>query len=64
MTTNKDTQKKSFSHMLSDLANNHKLVREMNISGLKLNRRIKWLRDMFTEEEIEHQHGYITSENK
>lgn len=62
MTTN-NTQK-SFSQMLSDLANNHKLVHEMNINGLKLSRRIKWLRDMFTEEEIEHQHGYITSEKK
>lgn len=58
-----NTKRPTIVEMLRALANNHKLTKEMNISGMKLHRRITWIRDMFTEEEIETQHDYISSGN-
>lgn len=54
-----ENNKPSLLEMLTALANNHSLIKEMNINGLKLSRRIAWIKNIFPEEEITTQYGYI-----
>ncbi len=56
--------KPSVLEMLTELANNHKFVKEMNISGLKRKRRIAWMSAAFQEDEIESQYGYMRGSGK